>query len=254
MSETRGPAASGGRTWLLLVLSALALAALLSLGTWQVQRLQWKEGLLAQINERIASDPVPLAEMETIFAQGGDVDYRPVRLNGRFVHSDERHFLATHEGQSGFFVHTPLQLADGRYIFVNRGFVPYDRKDPATRSEGLTEGEVEVTGLARAAPAEKPSWIVPDNDPAKNIFYWKDLATMAATAGMSEGAEVLPFYVDADETPNPGGLPVGGVTLIDLPNNHLQYAITWYGLALGLCGVVAAWLLRSRSRRSSLDR
>ncbi|HEU4986300.1 MAG TPA: SURF1 family protein [Rhizobiaceae bacterium] len=254
MSETERPVVSGGRTWLMLVLSALALAVLLSLGTWQVQRLHWKEGLIARIDERIASEPVPLAEIEAVFAQSGDVDYRPVTLHGRFVHSGERHFLATHEGQSGFFVHTPLQLADGRYVFVNRGFVPYDRKDPATRPQGQVEGEVEVTGLARAAPAEKPSWIVPDNDPAKNIFYWKDLGAMASTAGLPEGAEVLPFYVDADDTPNPGGLPVGGVTLIELPNNHLQYAITWYGLALGLCGVVAAWLLRGRSRRSSLDR
>ena len=75
---------------------------------------------------------------------------------------------------------------------------------------------------------------MPDNDPAKNIFFWKDLDAMAASAGLPRRATVLPFFVDADATPNPGGLPIGGVTTIDLPNNHLQYALTWYGLAAAL--------------------
>ena len=112
--------------------------------------------------------------------------------------------------------------------------MPYARKDPATRPQGEVAGEVTVTGLARNPLAEKPSFIVPDNDLAKNVFYWKDLPAMTATAGLPAGATVLPFLIDAGAAPNPGGLPVGGVTLIDLPNSHFEYALTWYGLALAL--------------------
>jgi len=235
------------RIWLLLILSAVALALLLALGTWQVQRLQWKEGLIQRVNERIASEPVPLEEITALYREGEDVDYRPVTLSGTFLHDKERHYLATWEGQSGFFVHTPLQLADGRYIFVNRGFVPYDRKDLETRREGQVQGLVEIEGLARVAPPEKPSFLVPENDLAKNIFYWKDLGAMTRSAGL-DPLEVYPFYVDADDAANPGGLPVGGVTLINFPNNHLQYAITWYGLAFALvCVLAAAWLRRNRA-------
>ncbi|MCT8998651.1 SURF1 family protein [Chelativorans intermedius] len=237
---------TGPRTgFLLLAFSVPVLVLLLVLGTWQVKRLQWKEALIARIEERIAAAPVPLETVARIEAGGGDIDYRPVELAGAFLHEGERHYLATWHGRSGFFVHTPLRLADGSYIFVNRGFVPYDRKDPETRVEGQVPGTVQIGGLARTAPQEKPSFLVPDNDPVQNIFYWKDLDAMARSAGLSE-REVYPFYVDADDKPNPGGLPVGGVTRINLPNNHLQYAITWYGLAFALVCVVGYWFLRRR--------
>ncbi|WP_011580090.1 MULTISPECIES: SURF1 family protein [Chelativorans] len=234
------------RVWLLLAFSVPVLLILLALGTWQVQRLHWKEDLLARIDERIASEPVPLDEISSVYERGGDVDYRPVVLSGTFLHERERHYLATWEGQSGFFVHTPLRLGNGRYIFVNRGFVPYDRKDPAVRQQGQVGGEIAIVGLARAAPAQKPSFLVPDNDLAKNIFYWKDLGAMTASAGL-DASETYPFYVDAGDAPNPGGLPVGGVTLINLPNNHLQYALTWYGLAFALVCVLVVWFRRGRN-------
>jgi len=229
----------------------MLLVILLALGTWQVQRLQWKEGLLAQINERVHSDPVDLAAIEEIYASSGDIEYRPVAVEGTFLHVGERHYLATWNGQSGFNVYTPLHLADGRWLFVNRGFVPYERKDPATRIEGQIEGPVAITGLVRTAPEEKPSFVVPDNDPVKNVFYWKDLDAMAASSGLPKDATVLPFFVDAGDAPNPGGLPVGGVTRIDLPNNHLQYAVTWYGLAAVLCAFLFLWSRRNRRGKES---
>ena len=124
----------------------------------------------------------------------------------------------------------------------NRGFVPYDRKDVALRAQGQVAGEVEITGLARSAPDAKPSSIVPDNDPGKNVYYWKDLSAMSVQAGLGARDKVLRMFVDADDAPNPGGLPIGGVTMIELPNNHLQYAITWFGLALALLGVGGRFL------------
>ena len=238
-----------GIPWLGLAAAFVGFAILIGLGNWQVRRLGEKEHLLATIDARMHATPLPLADVEAQYARGGDVDYTPVTATGAFHHSGERHFLATFDGQSGFFVFTPLELADGRILFVNRGFVPYDLKDAAKRPQGQVQGEITVTGLARNPLSGKPSWLIPDNDPRGNIFYWKDRDAMARSAGLTSGSQVLPFFVDADATPNPGGYPVGGVTLIDLPNNHLQYALTWYGLAAALVGVfgVKAWRGRSRT-------
>lgn len=220
------------------ILVLIALAILLSLGTWQLQRLHWKQGLLADIAARQAAAPVPLADIEALAASGGDIEYRKVTATGRYINNKERHFFATWRGQTGFYVYTPLELADGRILFVNRGFVPYENKEPEMRVQGQLTDQQTVTGLARAKLAGKPSWLVPDNDVGKNIFYWKDLDVMADSVGL-EKARVIPFFVDADSTPNPAGLPIGGVTQVDLPNDHLQYALTWYGLAAVLVAVVA---------------
>ncbi|WP_434712253.1 SURF1 family protein [Rhizobium sp. YTUHZ045] len=220
------------------ILVLIALAILLSLGTWQLQRLHWKQGLLADIAARQAAAPVPLADIEALAASGGDIEYRKVTATGRYINNKERHFFATWRGQTGFYVYTPLELADGRILFVNRGFVPYENKEPEMRVQGQLTDQQTVTGLARAKLAGKPSWLVPDNDVGKNIFYWKDLDVMAESVGL-EKARVIPFFVDADSTPNPAGLPIGGVTQVDLPNDHLQYALTWYGLAAVLVAVVA---------------
>ncbi|MGB3874480.1 MAG: SURF1 family protein [Shinella zoogloeoides] len=223
----------------------VALAILLSLGTWQVQRLYWKEALLADIAERRVAAPVPLADIEAMAARGEDIEYRPVTVSGVFANNRERHFFATWHGQTGYYIYTPLQLADGRFLFVNRGFVPYEAKEPEMRKQGQLTGEQTVTGLARARLADKPSSIVPDNDLPKNIFYWKDLDAMASSTGIAAD-RLVPFFVDAGDAPNPKGLPIGGVTQFDLPNNHLQYAVTWYGLAAALVGVALYALFRRK--------
>lgn len=234
-----------GRPWLTVLLGLLLFAVLVGLGTWQLQRLAWKEGLIAAVDARIKEPPRPLADIERQFAETGDVDYWPVSTTGRFLNDRESHFLATWQGRAGFFVYTPLALPDGRYVLVNRGFVPFERKDAATRPEGQVEGELAVTGLARNPLTEKPSSLVPDNDPAKNVFYWKDIHAMAAKAELPAD-RLVPFFIDADKSSNPGGLPIGGVTLVNFPNNHLQYALTWYGLAAALAAVLGAWLIKRR--------
>lgn len=227
------------------IIVLIALAILISLGTWQVERLHWKEGLLADIAERRTAPPVLLAGIEAIAAQGGDIEYRTVTATGRYINNKERHFFATWRGQTGYYIYTPLQLADGRYLFVNRGFVPYENKEPEMRMQGQLTGQQTVTGLARAKLPGKPSSLVPDNDVAKNIFYWKDLDVMASSVDLDK-ADVVPFFVDADSTPNPAGFPIGGVTQVDLPNDHLQYAFTWYGLAAVLLVVVTISWFRPR--------
>jgi surfeit locus 1 family protein len=226
------------------ILVLIALAILISLGTWQVERLHWKEGLLADIAERQVAAPVPLADIEAMAAASGDIEYRKVTATGRYINNKERHFFATWRGQTGYYIYTPLELADGRALFVNRGFVPFENKEPEMRMQGQLTDQQTVTGLARQKLPGKPSWVVPENDVAKNIFYWKDLDVMAESVGLDK-ARVIPFFVDADSTPNPAGLPIGGVTQVDLPNDHLQYAFTWYGLAAVLVVVVAiSWFRR----------
>jgi surfeit locus 1 family protein len=163
-------------------------------------------------------------------AEGTDIDYLPATVSGTFDHAKEQYFLATDDGKVGYHVYTPLRLADGRSVFVNRGFVPEDLKAPSGRAEGQVEGVVSVTGLARAKLEAKPSWVVPDNEPRKKLYFWKDLGAMAADASIPPD-RVVPFFVDAGAAPNPGGWPKGGITRLDLPNNHLSYALTWYGLA-----------------------
>lgn len=240
-AEAEFQRAAGPLGWWAYAAALAAFVVLIGLGTWQVERLQWKQGLLATIEARRTSTPLDLAEVEKQFASTGDVDYRAMRVTGEFLHDKEQFFFATWKGDTGFYVYTPLRLTDGRHIFVNRGFVPYELKDHAKRPLEVI-GSVAVVGLARNPLREKPSFMVPDNDLGQNIFYWKDLSAMAANAGL-DAASFIPFFIDADVTPNPGGLPQGGVTLIDLPNNHLQYALTWYGLAAALIAVfgVFAW-------------
>lgn len=245
------PARKGRGARLLALLAGLAaLLVLLALGTWQVERLHWKEGLLAAIATRTAAAPAPLEAIEKRFRETGDVEYWPVEASGTFLHDRERHFLATWDGQAGFYVYTPLRLADGRVVLVNRGFVPYDLKDAAKRPGGQIPGAVTVTGLARNPLAAKPSFVVPENSSVENIFYWKDRDAMASSTGLPTGeAALVPFFIDAGPGAAPGGWPQGGVTIVDLPNSHLQYAFTWYGLAAALVAVMGSWLWRGRQER-----
>ena len=225
------------------ILGLIVFVCLLALGNWQVQRLHWKEGLLQEISDRRAMPPVSITDISAMVAKGEPIEYRPVTMTGTFDHTKERHFLATLDGDAGYHIYTPMTLADGAILFVNRGFVPMDKVDTSTRQAGNPDGPVTIKGLAREKLTAKPSSMVPDNDVAKNIFFWKDLDVMATSTGL-DPSKVLPFFVDADAAPNPGGFPVGGVTIFDLPNNHLQYAITWYSLAAALVLVSAILVWR----------
>lgn len=245
-TENRDAAAAKGTRgfpWVLVVSALVALAILISLGNWQMRRLAWKEDLLATIDRRVHADPIPLRQALERLDAGEDIEYLPVELSGTFVPGAEQHLLSTWKGASGWNVYQPLRLDDGAILFVNRGFVPYDREDPQTRPESLPEGEQAITGLARLPLDGKPGFLLPDNNPSQNRYYWKDLSAMAASAGLEED-HVLPLFVDAGPYADPSRLPVGGVTNIDLPNNHLQYAVTWYGLALALAGVAGLFLWR----------
>jgi surfeit locus 1 family protein len=238
-------------------LAALAaLAVLLSLGTWQLSRLGWKQGLIAQVEQRATATPVPLPDRSGWARMTQERDeYRRVTVTGTFRHDrevylyhvagDSRRQDAGRPRGQGYFVMTPLTTSDGATVIVNRGFVPAERRDPATRREGQVEGVVTVTGLVRF-PEPRGTFAATDDD-FRRIFYTRDLAKMASAADLAGAA---PFSIDADATPVPGRWPQGGETLLSFPNRHLEYALTWYGLALTLIGVFAVFArqrLRSRT-------
>jgi surfeit locus 1 family protein len=222
-------------------IAALAgIAALVSLGNWQMQRLAWKEGLIAAIAERTHAEPVTLAAAEERAGRGKDVEYTRVAVRGRLLNDREIHLYALDDaGDPGFHVITPLRLADDGIVLVNRGFVPNELKEPGKRMAGQLPGDITVTGLLRHRDA--PSMFIPGNDAARNIWYWRDIDAMAATLG-PEAVHVHRVIVDAEASPAaPGGWPKGGATRLELPNRHLEYALTWYGLAASLIAVFAAF-------------
>ena len=235
------------------VLAIAGLAVLIGLGNWQMSRKAWKEGLIAQIGARAHAPPVSLSEALRQWRDRGEVEYLHVRLNGRFLHARERRVFAVDERLGpGFYIYTPLLTPEEQLVLVNRGFVPTPLKDPSARSAGQVDGQVTLTGLARR-PTPQGAF-TPASEPARNLFYWPDYPTMLASvpeAGRGD-LSAVPFFLDADAEPaNTGGFPQGGVTRLSLPNRHLEYALTWYGLALTLIGVFAAF---ARARLNSAQR
>ncbi len=239
-----------GLLWPLLATAAMTVL-LVSLGNWQMRRLAWKEGLIAAIKERTHLDPVTLDQAKERAAKGEDVEYLRVAETGKFLNDKELHLYAFDEQSGpGYQILTPLRANDGSIVIVNRGYVPDDLVEPAKRGAGQLQGDVTVTGLVRAPEAAR--MFSPPNEPAKNVWFTRDLPAMAwAALGSAnvEGAKVAPFFVDAEAQPvPPGGWPKGGTTRLTLPNRHLEYALTWYGLAAALLGVFAAFAA-SRLRR-----
>ncbi len=228
------------------VATLIAFALLVGLGLWQLRRLDWKLGLIATIEARTTAPPVPLpSEADWPGLSPADYAYRHVSVQGTFDHAGEvRLFRPLEEARGPFhglgdLILTPLRLPSGAVVIVDRGFVPEDRTDPATRAAGQVEGPVTVTGLMREP--EGRNLFTPADDPKARLWFTRDPASVAVALGLTRAA---PFSIDADASAIPGGLPQGGETVLSLPNNHLSYALTWFGLAGGLLLVYAAFAWR----------
>jgi len=233
----------------LVVLTACTLAGLallIGLGVWQLKRLAWKEGLIAEIETRAKGEPIPLQDAIAVSREGRDPSYYRVRVDGRFDNAKELYLYSVAEERVGWHVITPLTSPDGTVVLVDRGFVPDALRDPAKRAEGEIEGPVTVTGLARTP--EIHGAFVPDNEVAANRWFWRDLAGMTHALYSAGAPAVAPFFLEAEKTDVPGGWPEGGQTHLELPNNHLQYAITWFLLA-GALVVVYLIYVRGAYRR-----
>lgn len=265
------PGSSRGKGLVALTVATLAaLAILVSLGNWQWQRKAWKEELIATMAARALADPLPPERWASLGCRSANevgladsCEFTTVRLAGRFDHAGERHVFANaprgaNPGGPGYWVFTPFELSAGSRIYVNRGFVPEVRKNPQTRTEGQVAGEVEIIGQIRSA--EQRGTFTGASDAGANIWFLRNPRELLGAAVPGElarwqgmGPSGLDFYIDQISPTPPGGLPAPRASRIELPNRHLEYALTWWGLAVTLIGVYAAFVfgrLRSRTREA----
>jgi surfeit locus 1 family protein len=241
--------------WGSAIAALLAFVVLIGLGTWQVQRKAWKEGLIASLTERLADAPQALPPAATWpRLDPASEEYRRVTFTAQFDHAAEALIYGAASAfrpdvsGPGDWVFTPARLADGRIVIVNRGFVPEGRTNSKSRAEGQVAGPVTITGALRWPDTRH--WFTPKDDAAHNLFFNRDPQAIAAAKGLDANGlgAVAPFYVEQEAPVPPGGLPRPGKIVVNLPNNHLQYVITWYGLAAALAGVYLTWVFGARRR------
>jgi surfeit locus 1 family protein len=217
----------------------------LALGTWQVERRTWKLALIARVDARVHAPAVPIpprSEWPRINAPA--YEYRHVEATGTFLNQAATPVQALTELGTGNWILTPLRVADGSIVLVNRGFVGSDTASGSSNDRAAPEGTTTVTGLLRMT--EPKGRFLRTNDPSTNRWYSRDVQAIAAARGLHD---VAPYFIDADGAGRavPGSsAPVGGLTVITFHNSHLIYAITWYTLALMI--PVALWFARREER------
>ena len=225
----------------LTICTLVSLGILLSLGTWQLNRLSWKETLIDQVSER---SQLPPRDIDVVLSEGvatEDLEYSVVTVSGEFDHGREAHLYRLKSGGApGYNIITVLRRDGKPDVFINRGYVPLNKKEASTRKAGQIDGPVSVTGLVRL-PQSATSFLPPNNQEA-NEWYFYDFENISE---FLSATDVLPVFVEADATDNPGGLPEGGLTRIEFKNDHLGYAITWFGLAAALLAVYIAYHITS---------
>ena len=217
--------------------AALLCAAFAALGSWQLQRLQWKTALIAQVDRRVHAAPVaaPAADAWATLSKAKD-EYRHLRLTGRFLGELATPVQASTELGSGYWLLTPFCSDDGAIVMVNRGFVPKAPAQAAGQARGpacsLGTGGAGITGLLRMS--EPGGAFLRHNDVAAERWYSRDVAAIAAARGLPR---VAPYFLDQDAASNAmAAAPVGGLTVISFNNNHLVYALTWFAMGLMAAG------------------
>jgi surfeit locus 1 family protein len=223
------------------VATAIGIVILIGLGLWQVQRLHWKEGLLARIAALQSAPPQPLDGVLRRAANDPDIDYVRVRATCPDIETAPYlRLYSVKDGYAGWRIIAACPLTGGSYgaILVDRGFL--DQRLKLTAGQTIS---TPIVGILRRGDTR--NFVTPRNDPAQNLWYGRDIAAMAQALGVSKPA---PTYLMLEQPAPPPGGPAVAPLPSDIPNNHLQYAITWFGLALALAGVYAASLWRKRPR------
>ena len=251
ISQTDAPKKGPSTTTKIVVvlLAAILFSGFCALGYWQVERRAWKLDLIERIDARVHGDAVaaPARDDWENVTRARD-EYRKVRVTGTYRNDLESQVYTATDYGAGYWVLTPLMRDDGTIIMINRGFVPTEKRAPDTRPEGMVEGEVTVTGLLRIN--EPVGTFIRDNVPSEERWYSRDVKAMATKRGL-DATNVAPYFIDGDGAENPAKLPLGGLTKIRFPNNHLTYALTWFGMAL--LTLVAAWIVLRPRKHSGGD-
>ena len=233
------------------LLTVCGLAILIGLGTWQLERKVWKENLIATITARLTAVPAvgvpPRSEWQSL--DRAQTEFRRVSVPVEFLNDQEA--LVYTAGSAlrpdvkgiGYWVFTPARLPGGSIVVVNRGFVPIERKEPATRSAGKVSGTVDIVGVLRWP--DQRGMFTPNDEPQHNIWYVRDPEVIGPA---KHWGTVAPFFIDMEAPQPPGGLPRAAPAELRIPNDHLQYALTWFGLALTLVGVYIVYMI-SRFKR-----
>jgi len=214
-----------------------ALIAMLALGSWQVKRLYWKTDLIETFEVRVAADPISAPHnIDDLNAWR----FQRVAADGHFLNDKELHLIGrTYEGNAGYHVLTPFVTETGLIIFVNRGWVPEAKRHAEARPNTLITDRTTIVGMIRESGV-KSSRFVPDNEPHNDIWFTVKPQEMAEHLGLT--GQVANYHLDiVRETPKPQALPYAANTKIEVRNEHLQYAITWFSLALTLLVIYVLW-------------
>jgi surfeit locus 1 family protein len=218
------------RIWTVAATSVLGIAILVSLGIWQVQRLHWKETLLASIADNQAAPSMTLeAALEADKAKE-NIEFRRVSTPGAFMHRAEKRLLSILDGKAAWQIVTPFQSEEGIVVLVDRGAVPEELRDYASRPATNPEGVQAITGIIRLR-RDRQGLFAPDNDPEKNLYYWWDVPAMLRDIDLAPNARIAPFVLQLTPSGDRSGYPRPQAVAVNISNNHLQYAITWFSLA-----------------------
>jgi surfeit locus 1 family protein len=232
------------RIWPVFLATLIGFAILMTLGAWQVKRLAWKEALLAQLSANAAAEPVDLSMAYNMSRAGSNVEFVRVKFTGTYKNAPPMKMLSGYQGGQGWTIIAPAASDDGWAVIVDRGRLPGQRLDSYT----LLEGPQEIEGVIRTHPSGQ-GYFDPVNDPASGMWYWWDVQGMVAASGLAPDLNPFPFAVQLVPTANGVEFPAPQEAKADLANNHLGYAITWFGLALTLLGVSGFYIFDLRRRR-----
>jgi surfeit locus 1 family protein len=257
-SEAQGAGAMARKLIVPGIAALAGLIVLLSLGFWQLDRLAWKEALIAKVERDISEPAVPApGPSEWPDMAPDEADYRHVSLAGEFLPGSAYYYTSLGQANGpvngpGYLVYAPFRTSDGWVVMVNRGFIPQglDANGKAKASTSPA-GLQELAGLVRKS--EEPNWTTPGADAENRIWFARDTDHMLSVLGFGP-EQAAPYSVDLDGTSTPSsGLPQAGETVVRFKNDHLGYALTWFGLAATLVGVFAAYaisIVRTGSKKN----